>query len=186
MQCFIWYLEEKCPVAVESSSDETNGNNIRLELNLEFAEVQHPGKFVKLFHFHFPAHSVTDQPNTKIHAHKSCYNAGKCNKKLKEVYFLNSNVQQQSLYYVLALHMHNSMVCHLKIICKSVNLCVLLSLGVAGCADCINWPGQGSILLFFIGQRHNRFFDLFKKTLQYEVILALLPVKLKLGGNKIH
>lgn len=71
-----WYLEEKCPMAVDSPSDQTNGNDIRLELKLELTEVQHPWKFVQLFHFHCSAHGFTDQPDTKIHANKTCFNAG--------------------------------------------------------------------------------------------------------------
>lgn len=70
-----WYLEEKCPMAVDSFADQTNGNDVRLELKLELAKVQHPWEFVQLFHLHRSAHGFTHQPDTQIHANKADYNA---------------------------------------------------------------------------------------------------------------
>lgn len=37
-----WYLEQQGSMTVDSFADETNGNSIRLELNLELTEVQNP------------------------------------------------------------------------------------------------------------------------------------------------
>lgn len=63
-------------MAVDSPCDQTNGNNIRLELKLELAEVQHPWEFVQLFHLHCSAHGFTHQPGTKMHTNNIHCNAG--------------------------------------------------------------------------------------------------------------
>lgn len=59
------YLEQECPVIVDSLFDETNGNNIRLKLNLQLTEVQNPRKLVHLFLLHCSPHGFAHQPENK-------------------------------------------------------------------------------------------------------------------------
>lgn len=59
------YLEQECPVIIDSLFDETNGNNIRLKLNLQLTEVQNPRKLVHLFLLHCSPHGFAHQPENK-------------------------------------------------------------------------------------------------------------------------
>lgn len=63
------YLEEKCPVAVDSSGDHADGNDVGLKLKLELAEVQYPWEFVQLLHLHCSSHGFTHHPDTQTHDH---------------------------------------------------------------------------------------------------------------------
>ena len=70
-----WYLEEKSPVMVDSAGDQPDGNNVRLKLELELAEVQHPRESVQVLQLHCSTHGFAHHPYNHIHAHTTHYNS---------------------------------------------------------------------------------------------------------------